>query len=125
METNITELDVNGVKYIRKDSVTSNVIAEKLNDMPFVIIRTYSAGVHFGYLKSQNGKEIELVNSRRAWYWSGAFTLSQMAVDGVSKPEQCKFSCEVPLLKLTEAIEVIHCTQKAKDNLQSVKVWKA
>ncbi len=29
-----------------------------------VIVRTYSAGVHFGYLKSRKGKEVELVKSR-------------------------------------------------------------
>jgi len=122
--TVINELEVNGVKYVKKDSIQNNQFAEKVDGMPFVIIRTYSAGVHFGYLKSQVGKEVELINSRRAYYWSGAFTLSQMALEGVNKPNECKFAMTLPYLKLTEAIEVINCTEKARENLQGVKEWK-
>lgn len=32
-----------------------------------------------------------LKNARRLWYWDGAASISQIAVDGVSKPENCKF----------------------------------
>lgn len=92
--------------------------------MQFVLIRTYSAGVHFGYLKSRKEKEVELVNAQRVWYWNGACSLSQMAVDGVSKPEDCKFSVVVPNIILTEAIEIITVTEKARKNLQGVTVWK-
>jgi hypothetical protein len=91
---------------------------------PFVIIRTHSAGVHFGYLKSRNGKEVTLTKSRRVWYWKGAASLSQMATDGVNVPKECKFTVEVESITLTEAIEIIPCTEKAKTNLQNVPVWK-
>ena len=33
----------------------------------YVIIRTYSAGVHVGTLVSQNGKEVMLKDTRRIW----------------------------------------------------------
>jgi len=96
-------------------------------ETPFVIIRTYSAGVHFGYLKKREstlaGIEVELTNARRVWYWDGAATLSQMAVDGVKKPENCKFSVEVESIQLL-AIEIISVTEKAKNNLQNVPIWK-
>lgn len=90
----------------------------------YCIIRTYSAGVHFGVIAKRDGKEVELINARRVWYWDGAASLSQMAVDGVSKPQNCKFSVTVPRIILTEAIEIIPCTEKAKKCLLAVPEWK-
>ena len=110
------EIIVNGKTYVEKQpEVTAD----------YVIIRTYSAGVHAGYLKSRNGKEVVLTDSRRIWYWDGAASLSQMAVDGVSKPENCKFAVVLPEIILTEAIEIISCTKKAKLCIEAVKEWKA
>jgi len=91
----------------------------------FVLIRTYSAGVHFGTLVSRKGKEVVLKNSRRVWYWKGAASISQMAVSGVTCPLECKFSVPVPEIILTEAIEIIKCTPAAKKNLLAVPEWKA
>lgn len=90
----------------------------------YVLVRTYSAGVHVGILKSRNGKEVTLTNARRIWYWEGAATLSQLAMDGTSKPENCKFPCAVNEILLTEAIEIIPITDKARESIASVKVWK-
>jgi hypothetical protein len=47
-----------------------------------VIIRTYSAGVHFGELVSQEGKEVVLKNARRIWSWRGANTLNEVSLVG-------------------------------------------
>lgn len=91
----------------------------------YSIIRTYSAGVHFGKVVKREGKEVELVDARRIWYWEGAASLSQMAVDGVSKPNKCKFSVSVPQIFLTEAIEIISCTEKATFSILGVPEWKA
>lgn len=119
------EIEINGVRYIKKE--LCNQTASELNGMPFVIIRTQSAGVHFGYLKKREstlaGIEVELIESRRVWYWDGAASLSQMAVDGVNKPENCKFSMEVESIQLV-AIEIISVTEKAQSNLTKVKIWK-
>jgi len=91
----------------------------------YVIVRTYSAGVHAGELVSEKGKRVVLKNSRRLWYWDGAATLSQLAMEGVSKPENCKFPTEVATITLTEAIEIIPCTKEAQKSIKSVKIWKA
>ena len=91
---------------------------------PYVIVRTYSAGVFAGYLESRKGKEVKLSNARRLWYWDGAASLSQLAVDGVSKPENCKFPVEVPIVELMEAIEILPASEKAKNSIASVKIWK-
>ena len=47
-----------------------------------VIVRTYSAGVFAGTLARKDGKEVELTNARRLWYWRGAASLSQLATVG-------------------------------------------
>jgi hypothetical protein len=92
--------------------------------MPYVIVRTYSAGVFAGELASREGKEVELKNARRIWYWEGAASLSQLAVDGTSAPAKCKFPCPVESVVLTEAIEILAVTSVARKSIEGVPVWK-
>ena len=89
----------------------------------YVIVRTYSAGVFAGYIKSREGKEVVMNNARRIWYWSGAASLSQLAVDGTKDPSNCKFPAEVSEITLLEAIEILNVTDKARDSIASVPVW--
>jgi hypothetical protein len=117
-------LKIDDVEYVRKDSVSASEDAEKLDGLPYVIVRTYSAGVFAGYLKERNGKEGTILHSRRLWYWKGASSLSQLSQEGVTCPDECKFPCVVPTTELTEIIEVLTCTKKAQDCIQSVKVWE-
>lgn len=91
----------------------------------YVIVRTYSAGVFAGYLKSKKGKEVILKNARRIWYWAGAASLSQLAQEGTKKPAECKFPVEVSEVLLTEAIEILKVTKEAKASIASVPVWSA
>ena len=104
--------------------VNGEVFIKKVTQSDWYIIRTYSAGVHFGNIVRREGKEVELTNARRIWSWAGAASLSQLAVDGVSKPTECKFSVRVNSIVLTEAIEVIQCSEKAAKNLNEVPEWK-
>ena len=87
-------------------------------------LRTYSAGVFSGYLESRDGQEGIMRQARRLWYWDGAASLSQLAVDGVSKPQNCKFPCSVDKTVLTQIIEIISCTETAKKSISEVPVWK-
>lgn len=112
---------INGVEYVRKDSVQQKAV--ELDGMKYCIVRTYSAGVFAGYVESRDGKEVVIRKSRRIWYWDGANSLSQLAVDGTLKPENCKFACEVDKTTVTEAIEIIECTQKSKDSIEGVTPW--
>lgn len=96
-----------------------------MSENKYVIVRTYSAGVFAGELESKNGKEVILKNARRLWYWDGASTLSQLAMHGTSKPENCKFPCEVNQIELLEAIEILDVTEKAKKSIKEVPVWQA
>ena len=89
----------------------------------YVIVRTYSAGVFAGFLEARNGKEVTLSNARRLWYWAGANTLSDLAMSGTLKPEQCKFPVPVASIDLTEAIEIIDTTTQAQNSIQGVRIW--
>ena len=87
------------------------------------MVRTYSAGVFLGTLKSREGKEVVLTDARRMWYWDGAASLSQLATEGTSKPKNCKFPAAVSEVLLTEAIEIIPATEAAIASIAAVKVW--
>ena len=90
----------------------------------YVIERTYSAGVFSGTVVSRKGQEVILKNARRLWYWDGAACRSQLAVDGVSNPEKCKFPVEVKQILFLQAIEIIPCTAKARVSIAGVKIWE-
>ena len=89
-----------------------------------VIIRADRAGVFFGTLKEKNCGEVTLTNCRRLWYWDGASSLSQIAVDGTTNPNGCKFTVTVPEITILGIIEIIPCTDKAIKSIEGVKEWK-
>lgn len=106
---------INGDEYVKRQPAVSE---------NFVIVRCAAAGVHIGTLKSKDGNEVVLTNSRRVWYWSGAASLSQMSIDGVANPDQCKFPPPVQSITLLGVIEIIPCTEKAQKSLMGVPEWK-
>lgn len=89
----------------------------------YVIVRTYSAGVFAGTLVSRKGQEVVLANARRIWYWAGAASLSQLAVDGTSQPDKCQFPCEVSRVELLQTIEILDVTPKAQASIKAVPIW--
>ena len=120
MEQEVKEVTINGVDYVRKDSVKET----QEIDGDWVIVRTYSAGVFFGKISSREGKECVMSTARRLWYWDGAPCLQSLAMDGTSKPQNCKFPCTVANLTLTEVIEITPCSAKGVKSIQGVKVWE-
>lgn len=78
----------------------------------FVLIRTYSAGVHFGTFVSKEGQEVHLKNARRLWQWAGAFSLSEVAMEGI-KVKDSKISVLVDEIILTQVIEIIAVSKKS------------
>lgn len=123
MKTDITEIEINGEKYVRKSDLTS-IPATCLNGMKYVICRTYSAGVFAGYLESRIGQEVVLRQARRIFYWDGAASLSQLAMSGTTKPQNCKFPEAVDKVELLQAVEILDVTEKAKKSIENVGVWK-
>lgn len=92
----------------------------------YVIVRGYRAGVFSGTLEKQegpNGEQITLTNARRLWYWDGSASLSQMAVFGTTKPNECKFPAEVARVQILNAFEIIECSEKGEQSIKDVPIW--
>lgn len=89
-----------------------------------VIVRGDRSGVFFGTLVAKEGSEVELNDCRRLWYWDGAASISQLAVDGVTRPESCKFTVSVESILIEDVIEIIPCTEKAVSIIEGVEEWK-
>ena len=89
-----------------------------------VIVRGNNSGVEFGTLVAQEGQEVTLENARRIWYWEGAASLSQLAMEGTAKPQECKFTVYVDSITILDAIEIIPCTEKAIKSIEEVKEWR-
>lgn len=72
-----------------------------------VLVRTYSAGVHYGELHSVDGTKVRLVNARRIWRWRGANSLNELALHGIEHSDKgfSRVSEAVPWIDLHEAIE--------------------
>ena len=78
---------------------------------PYVVVRTYSAGVHVGILTQRKGQDVVLKEARRIWKWEGAFTLSEISQTGIKSG---KVSVQVPEIILTQAIEIIPCAKEGE-----------
>ena len=113
---------IDDTKYVKEGC--SN-IAELVDGLQYSVIRTYSAGVHIGYVKEFGTKQpqyAKLLKSRRLHYWTNACSLSQVAMDGVA--DGSRIAIELPEIELTDVIEVIPCSRKAAEFFKSAKVWK-
>lgn len=95
-----------------------------MKEKDYVIVRTYSAGVFAGSFKSKEKDEVVLTDARRIWYWDGAASLSQLAVEGTKNPGNCKFPCPVPEVILLGVVEILAVTKAAEKSIKEVPVWK-
>ena len=110
---------IDGEEYVKKGDAANQKTG---ND--YYMVRTYSAGVFYGQIKSRFGKEVHLTNARRVYKWAGASTLSQLAMEGTKDAENCKMPMPVDNIILTEAIEIIKITDEALKSLNGVMIWE-
>lgn len=110
------EIVIDGVKYIPEVNINTD----------YVIIRGRSSGVFAGNLKEKTPQgSVILINCRRLWAWYGAASISQLAMEGVKKPKDCKFPIEMIEVEILDPIEIVKCTDKAKESIKNVPVWSA
>lgn len=114
----IDDLTFGEIKQIAK--LLNNSEIQNNNHMigKYCVIRTYSAGVHIGTVESVSGTEVLLKNARRIWKWNGAFTLSEVSLNGLN-PEGSRISETVKEIFLTQTIEIIPATEKAIKNFEA------
>ncbi len=90
----------------------------------YVIVRANGAGVFFGILDKKEGDEVTLKQARKLHYWNGACAVEQIATDGVTKPNDCRFTVVVEEVTIMNVLQIIPCTDKSVENIKAVKVWK-
>jgi hypothetical protein len=88
----------------------------------YVVVRTYSAGVHAGVLMGRDGREVVLSESRRLWYWHGAKECTEIARAGICH-KRSKVPPAVREILLLEAIEVHPTTQVAERSIRECPDW--
>lgn len=119
------EITIDGKVFVLKSSIKSSQKPVMKKGLTYCIVRTYSAGVFAGWFdRKSKEQEGTVYEARRLWYWDGAASLSQLAIDGVSKPQNCKFPEVVAEVDLKQIIEVLPCSDKAIKSIASVGVWK-
>ena len=115
---NIDDLTLKQIKEINS-LIGGNNTSNTLNSMmgKYVIIRTYSAGVHFGLLSEKAGSEVILENARRLYYWktNGGISLSEVANTGLH--DDSKVCSKVDQIWL-DAIEIIPCSLDSIASIQ-------
>ena len=88
------------------------------------IIRCDRSGVFYGEIAKREGQEVTIRNARQLWYWDGAASLMQLANEGVKKPQNCKFTVTVAEIVVTDAIEILPCSDEAIQSIEAVPEWR-
>lgn len=96
----------------------------KIAENKYYIVRTNRAGVFFGKIKEANTEEVTMLDVRKLWHWDGACAVEQIALEGVKRPDNCKFTVVIPEMTIIEPIQIIPCTDEAAEILSKVAVWK-
>lgn len=86
----------------------------------YVVVRTYASGVWCAVLDSYDPRTRTafLNNARRLWSWAGAFTLSTVALRGVS---EAKMPAAVDGIMITQVEEIIPTSEIARQCLTQMK----
>ena len=89
------------------------------------IVRSNGSGVWFGEIKSEEGDTVVLKNAIRLWQWSGAASLSELAMTGTKRPGNCKFCVVVDEVKVFNVLEILSVTIEAEESIKGVTPWTA
>jgi hypothetical protein len=102
--------------------------AKKKTQKPrYVVIRTYSAGVHIGevvhYDPIKSPSVIEIANARRLWNWrEGRLSLHEVAAIG-AKPED-RISVTLPgTHTIVGVIEILQTTAEAEASFRTAPAY--
>lgn len=87
------------------------------------IVRCDRSGVFFGEIAERNGQEVTMANVRCLWRWIGAFTLLELASQGTSRPQECRFTATAESLTVLDAIEILPCSDAASKRISEVTPW--
>ena len=106
-----------------KKTVKAESTTTVKSDKDLYIVRATQAGVFFGEIEKKNDRSIVMRNVRKLWYWDGACAVEELAVNGVAKPSECKFTVWCDEIEVYDPAQIIKCTDKAVKSIKAVKVW--
>jgi hypothetical protein len=85
----------------------------------FVLLRTFSSGIHFGFLEEKSITAgffvVCLSRAKRLWNWTGALSLSEVAMIG-PQISGSKIAVTVDEIELPNVIEIIPISSKSTLN---------
>ena len=113
----LNDLDIQGNSSTNESNIYKDYINKK------VIIRSNNAGVFFGTLSAVHGNSVELLNMRRIHYWSGANSITDIALGGIQNKESSRVTDFIEKAIISEVIEIIICTQRSIKDLEEFPVW--
>lgn len=93
-----------------------------MKEEKYSIIRGDRSGVFFGIVEERKGREAKIAKARQIWYWEGARTILQIAKDGING--QSKVTVEAESVVLTDAIEIVPCSDEATEAIKGLPQWK-
>ena len=92
-----------------------------MEEKSYSIIRCDRSGVFFGKVESLKGQTAVIKDARQIWYWEDAASVMQIAKDGVGGGSKVTVCADIVV---TDAIQIIPCSEKAKACLRGFKEWK-
>jgi hypothetical protein len=111
-------------KVVKAKSIKTTKPAKKENLIgKYVIVRSHMAGVFFGILSAKNNNELTLKNARKLYYFSGANTVEDLAMQGALNGKECKFTVFVPTIVIGSFEQILPCTEVAISNIKSIQLW--
>lgn len=124
MNENKNEFGVGKSEFAKAVGEHLNTLLGKFGVGQYCLVRSTKAGVFAGIVENNERGTVVVKDARRIWYWSGASSLSELAVRGPAHPEKCKFPCAVDRVQVHEVCEVLPCTDVARKAIEAVPEWR-
>ena len=109
---------------VSRETISNKPLVDPLVGKP-VIVRSRDSGVHFGYLEYNEGRTVQLKNSRRMWRWWAAkqMTLSAVAEFGLNHNKDLRIQNVLDTIRILDACEIIPCSFVAVQSIESVETY--
>ena len=116
----VKEIEVDGVIFVPE----AQNIDRDVDGWRLCVVRTYSAGVWYGWVEYDADFTflgVIVKNARRIWKWQGAFSLSELATLGASGDS--RIAVPVAEVKLNRVIELIPMSIQARKALDEIESY--
>lgn len=96
----------------------SNLVGKKC------LVGCNRSGIFYGEVVKATKDETIVKNCRKIFFWTGAACIEQLAEEGTTRPNDCKFTMSVDEVVLFDATQIIPCKDMAINNIEEVSEWK-